>query len=79
MMLAVRVIGRSRRGGRVLKAPPVWAGVAVLFAAMPRGVDAYLIANRYKIAEPTASAAVAVSTALSVVTVSIWLVVIGAA
>lgn len=63
----------------ILKAPPVWAGVAVLFAAMPCGVNAYLIAARYKTGEPTASAAVAVSTALSVLTVSAWLIVIGAA
>lgn len=62
-----------------LGVPPVWAGVAVLFAAMPCGVNAYLIAARYRVAETTASAAVAVSTALSVVTVSLWLVVLGAA
>ncbi|WP_020179500.1 AEC family transporter [Methylopila sp. M107] len=62
----------------VLSVPPVWAGVAVLFAAMPCGINAYLIAARYKVAEPTASAAVAVSTAISVVTVSGWLWVIGA-
>ncbi len=62
----------------ILTVPPVWAGVAVLFAAMPCGINAYLIAARYKVAEPTASAAVAVSTAISVVTVSGWLWVIGA-
>lgn len=62
----------------VLSVPPVWAGVAVLFAAMPCGINAYLIAARYKVAEPTASAAVAVSTAISVVTVSGWLWMIGA-
>ena len=61
-----------------LDVPPVWAGVAVLFAAMPCGVNAYLIASRYKIGQATASAAVAVSTAVSVVTVSFWLWVIGA-
>ena len=62
----------------VLPVPPVWAGVAVLFAAMPCGINAYLIAARYKVAEPTASAAVAVSTALSVISVSGWLWVLGA-
>lgn len=62
----------------ILTVPPVWAGVAVLFAAMPCGINAYLIAARYKVAEPTASAAVAVSTAISVITVSGWLWVIGA-
>ncbi|MDR4308632.1 AEC family transporter [Chelatococcus sambhunathii] len=62
----------------ILTVPPVWAGVAVLFAAMPCGINAYLIAARYKVAEPTASAAVAISTAISVLTVSGWLWVIGA-
>jgi predicted permease len=63
----------------VLPVPPVWAGVAVLFAAMPSGINAYLLAARYKVGETTASAAVAFSTALSVVTVSGWLVVLGLA
>ncbi|RXF73342.1 AEC family transporter [Hansschlegelia zhihuaiae] len=63
----------------VLDVPPVWAGVAVLFAAMPCGINAYLIAARYKTGEPATSSAIAVSTALSVVTVSVWLLVIGAA
>jgi malonate transporter len=62
----------------VLTVPPVWAGVAVLFAAMPCGVNAYLIAARYKVGQATASAAVAVSTAVSVISVSGWLWVIGA-
>ena len=62
----------------ILTVPPVWAGVAVIFAAMPCGINAYLIAARYKVAEATASAAVAVSTAISVITVSGWLFVIGA-
>ncbi|GLK81602.1 AEC family transporter [Methylopila turkensis] len=61
----------------ILPVPPVWAGVAVLFAAMPCGINAYLVAARYKVGERTASAAVAVSTALSVVTVSGWLWVLG--
>jgi malonate transporter and related proteins len=63
----------------VLDVPPVWAGVATLFAAMPCGINAYLIAARYKAAEETASSAVALSTALSVVTVSGWLLALGAA
>jgi malonate transporter len=63
----------------LLDVPPVWAGVAVLFAAMPCGINAYLIAARYRAGEPTASSAVAVSTALSIATVSVWLVIIGAA
>jgi len=63
----------------VLDVPPVWAGVAVLFAAMPCGINAYLIAARYQVGETTASAAIAVSTALSVLSVSGWLLALGAA
>ena len=62
----------------VLDVPRVWAGVAVLFAAMPCGINAYLIAARYQVGQPTASAAVAVSTGVSVISVSGWLWVIGA-
>ncbi|WP_368735600.1 AEC family transporter, partial [Escherichia coli] len=32
----------------VFTMPAAYAGVAVLFAAMPVGVNAYLLANRYK-------------------------------
>ncbi|GHC78504.1 AEC family transporter [Limoniibacter endophyticus] len=61
----------------VLHVQPVWAGVAVLFAAMPSGVNAYLIAARYKSGERATSAAIALSTALSIFTVSLWLWVLG--
>lgn len=63
----------------VFPVPPVWAGVAVLFAAMPTGVNAYILANRYGAGEHAISSTVALSTVLAVLTVSFWLVFLGVA
>jgi predicted permease len=59
--------------------PPVWAGVAVLFAACPCGVNAYLFAERYRQGMADASSAIALSTALSLFTTIFWLSWLGAA
>jgi predicted permease len=56
---------------------PVFTGVAVLFAALPSGINGYLLAVRYRTGERFSSASIAMSTALSVFTVAIWLVVLG--
>lgn len=61
----------------VFSMPPVWAGVAVLFAASPVGVNAYLFAERYRSGARIASSAIALSTALSVVTSAFWLAILG--
>lgn len=55
---------------------PVFTGVAVLFAALPSGINGYLLAVRYRTGERFASNAIAVSTAASVVTVALWLIVL---
>lgn len=60
----------------VFAMPPVWAGVAVLFASSPSGINAYLFAERYKTGVPIASGAIAVSTALSVLSTAFWLFVL---
>lgn len=60
----------------VFSMPSVWAGVAVLFAASPSGINAYLFAERYKTGVPIASGAIAVSTALSVLSTAFWLFVL---
>ena len=62
---------------KVFAMPPAWAGVAVLFAAMPCGVNAYLFADRYKTGVGVASSAIALSTGLSVFSVLFWLWVLG--
>lgn len=56
---------------------PVFTGVAVLFAALPSGINGYLLAVRYRTGERFASNAIATSTVLSVITVAVWLVVLG--
>ena len=61
----------------VFRLEPVFAGVAVLFAAAPSGINGYLLAVRYKTGERFASNAIAFSTVFSVVTVAVWLVVLG--
>lgn len=58
----------------VFALPPVWAGVAVLFAACPPGANAYLFASRYDAATGSISAAVALGTVLSIFSVTLILV-----
>lgn len=53
--------------------PRAWAGVAVLFAACPCGVNAYLFAERYKSGVGLSSSSIALSTLLSVATIMFWL------
>jgi predicted permease len=62
---------------QVFSMPPAWAGVAVMFAACPCGINAYLFAERYKDGMAEASTAIALSTLLSVVTVIAWLAILG--
>lgn len=61
----------------IFPVPPVWAGVAVLFAAAPSGINAYLFAERYKTGVQIASSGIALSTALSVFSILIWLAILG--
>jgi len=63
--------------GYVLVLPPVWAGVAVVFAAMPCGINAYLVAGRYKTGVAAVTGAVSISTTVSILTISLWLWVFG--
>lgn len=61
----------------VFALPPVWAGVAVLFAACPPGANAFLFASRYQAAQGSVSAAVALGTVLSVLSVTVILILLG--
>lgn len=60
----------------VVPMPLVWAKVAVVAAACPTGVNAYLLAARFRTGEALASNAITLSTGLAVVTASFWLWVI---
>lgn len=62
---------------KVFSMPPAWAGVAVLFAASPSGINAYLFAQRYDQGVAIASSTVSLSTLLSIATTIFWLAVLG--
>jgi len=62
---------------KVFHMPPVWAGVAVLFASCPSGINAYLFAERYGEGVALASSAVTLSTFLALGTTILWLYVLG--
>jgi predicted permease len=55
----------------VFALPPVWVGVAVIFAACPTGINAFLVAERYRKGEAVASGAIALGTLLAVITETI--------
>jgi len=57
----------------VFPVPQAWIGVAVMFAACPSGINAFLLAQTYKSGVGLASSAVALSTALAVLTMAGWL------
>lgn len=61
----------------VFQVPPVWTGVAVLFASCPSGINAYLFAERYGEGVALASSAVTLSTILALGTTLVWLYVLG--
>jgi malonate transporter and related proteins len=62
---------------QVFHMPPVWAGVAVLFASCPSGINAYLFAVRYGEGVALASSTVTLSTILALGTTLVWLYVLG--
>lgn len=63
-------------GTTVLVLPELWFQVALLAASCPTGVNAYLFANYFKIAEGLATNAIVLALLGSVITIPFWLVVI---
>lgn len=61
----------------VIPLPPVWVGVATLTAALPCGMVAYTMAMQYNIGTRRAVTTVMISTALSAVTLSAILSLLG--
>ncbi len=59
--------------GPIFGLPPVSTGVVVLVAAMPTGANAFLFADRFNRAVDSTSGAVALSTTLSCLTVTVLL------
>ena len=69
LLLPLLVWGVSIRLGL----PPVWQAVMVVMAALPVGINTYLFAERYECGQALAGTAVVVSTAVSVITLSVVL------
>jgi len=55
----------------VLPVDPFWAKIAVVCASLPLGATAFVLAQRYKLLEAETSSGAVVSTAVSVITVSV--------
>jgi malonate transporter and related proteins len=68
MPLAVFILGHY-----VFDLQPLWIKIAVLFAAMPTGANAFLFAQRNDEAVPAISGAIALGTGLSAVSASVLL------
>lgn len=62
---------------KLFQMPAHWSGVAVLFAACPCGINAYLFAERYRQGVRDASSAIALSTMFSLLTTAAWLTWLG--
>lgn len=62
---------------RVFVMDPVWAKAAILLAAMPAGALVFVIAQQYDVYVQRASAAIIVTTVISVATISLLLVWLG--
>jgi predicted permease len=58
----------------VFEVEPLWAKVTILIAALPTGANCFVLAQRYNVFVAPTSATILLSTALSVVTVSLLLI-----
>lgn len=61
----------------VFDLPEQWVKTIVIIAAMPPGINVYVFASMYDRAKGTAASAILVTTLISVVTVSVWLAILG--
>jgi malonate transporter len=63
---------------KLLGLPPLTAKVAVMAAALPSGVNPFLIATQFGVGQALSSNATTVATACSVLTIAFWLAVVQA-
>jgi malonate transporter and related proteins len=61
----------------VLNVDPFWAKIAVVCASLPLGATAFVLAQRYKLLEAETSTGAVISTAASVITVSLIMGLLG--
>jgi len=62
---------------RIFHVPADWSAVAILLAACPTGVNAYLFANRYRVIVASTATTVVISTLVSIAVLSLclgWLI-----
>lgn len=57
----------------LLGVPEIWAKTAVIFAAMPCGLNAFLLAQKYGRPASVSAAAISISTLVSLPTIALWL------
>ena len=57
----------------IIPLPPVWAKAIVIASGCPTGVNAYLVASRFKTGEALASNAITLTTGFAVITIAFWL------
>jgi predicted permease len=62
---------------KVFTMPPVWAASAVILAALPTGALVFVLAQQYNIYLQRSTAAIVISTIVSVLTLSVLFVVLG--
>jgi predicted permease len=61
----------------LLPVDPFWAKIAVVCAALPLGATAFVLAQRYKLLEAETSTGAVISTAASLLTVSLVMALLG--
>jgi predicted permease len=63
---------------RLVGLAPDWTAALVLISAVPTGVNAWLIANRFGVGHSLAASTITVTTALGAISVSFWAYLLGA-
>lgn len=58
--------------GKALGLSPAWAAALVLTSSVPTGINAWLIAQRFRAGQNIAASTISVTTALGVISVSFW-------
>ena len=71
MMLATFGLLMAAFAFYVFRVDPFWAKIAVVCAALPLGATAFVLAQRYRLLEAETSTGAVVSTAASLLTVSL--------
>ncbi|WP_407049495.1 AEC family transporter [Methyloraptor flagellatus] len=61
---------------KVAHLPELWVNVATISAAAPSGANSYLFAVRFRVGHALASSAIALSTLMAVVTITLWLAIL---